>query len=211
MLSTALVLPFLLLVRLAVLFYGRWGGSGWSAVAAAAGATALVWMLYLWVLRVRFQRRFTLPRALLAATAATTVVYVGYLLMYLSSAHAKTPHVRAEFTQVHPVVRVALSTVLLVDRSALVTDAARTLQDYDRWGIPRRESSLHFDQDSGYVHAVDLRTMGRPEVWNGLVAFYFRAMGLQTLRHVGTADHLHVSLPVPTGPNRNPSRRDHSP
>jgi hypothetical protein len=46
------------------------------------------------------------------------------------------------------------------------------------------------------VHAVDLRTIGRAEWKNVLLNWYFRSMGFRTLRHVGTADHLHVSLPT---------------
>lgn len=190
----ALVLPFLVLVRLSVTLYGRWGGTGWNAILAAALTTAALWIVYASVVRVRIQRRFTLPRALVGTVLAATVVYVAYLLIYLSGANAKTPEVLAEFTSVHPVLRISLSTILLVDRRALVTDAARTPEDYDRMGLTRREASLHYAQADGYVHAVDLRTRGRPEVWNWAVGLYFRAVGLHTLRHVGTADHLHVSL-----------------
>ena len=56
---------------------------------------------------------------------------------------------------------------------------------------------VHFRQDDGFVHALDLRTIHRPE-WRNLAAeLAFRAMGFHTLRHVGTADHLHVSLRSP--------------
>jgi len=34
-------------------------------------------------------------------------------------------------------------------------------------------------------------------VKNRLVQLYFWCLGFGTLRHVGTADHLHVELPVP--------------
>ena len=196
LLTGALVLPSLVMVRASVEYYRRWGGDGWAAVGAAALTTTVVWIVYAWVVRVRVQGRFTVPRAVIGTIAAAVLVYVVYLLVYLSSANAKTPQVRDEFTAVHPVLRVTLSTILLVDRGALVTDAARTIEDYDRWGLPRAESSLHFEQSDGFVHAFDLRTRGRPEVWNHVVAVYFQLAGLRTLRHVGTADHLHVSLPV---------------
>jgi len=55
---------------------------------------------------------------------------------------------------------------------------------------------LHYPQPDGYVHAIDLRTAGRGFVRNRLVQAYFWSMGFVTLRHVGTADHLHVELPV---------------
>jgi len=55
---------------------------------------------------------------------------------------------------------------------------------------------LHARQRDGWAHAVDLRTIGRSAIVNLLVEWYFRAMGFRTLRHVGTADHLHVELPI---------------
>jgi hypothetical protein len=41
-----------------------------------------------------------------------------------------------------------------------------------------------------------VRTNGRSKATNLLVELYFILMGFETLRHVGTADHLHVALPV---------------
>jgi hypothetical protein len=43
---------------------------------------------------------------------------------------------------------------------------------------------------------VDIHTAGRGLLVNLLVEGYFRIMGFRTLRHVGTADHLHVELPL---------------
>ena len=75
--------------------------------------------------------------------------------------------------------------------------------------LDARDLQVHFpirkgllSKTVGHVYAVDIRTKGRKEWQNSLVRGYFRAMGFETLRHVGTADHLHVSLP-PTG-NRLP-------
>jgi hypothetical protein len=66
--------------------------------------------------------------------------------------------------------------------------------------LPVFEASLHFRQRDGYVHAMDLRTIGRGAVRNWTTAVYFRVLGFRTLRHVGTADHLHVSLPLTRRP-----------
>ena len=63
-------------------------------------------------------------------------------------------------------------------------------------GLPVNESSLHFEQANGYVHALDLRTQGRAVWKNTASIWWFKLLGFRTLRHVGTADHLHVSLPV---------------
>jgi hypothetical protein len=64
-------------------------------------------------------------------------------------------------------------------------------------GLPPAEASLHFEQATGYVHALDLRTRGRPEWRNRAVELGFWALGFHSLRHVGTADHLHLSLRLP--------------
>lgn len=63
-------------------------------------------------------------------------------------------------------------------------------------GLKPRAYALHFRQPTGFVHAVDLRTNGRPKSVNLLVELYFVLMGFDVIRHVGTADHLHVALPL---------------
>ena len=101
------------------------------------------------------------------------------------------------YTSLHPLMRIAASTYLLFDREAVVTDLARTAEDYLQMGLPINEASLHFKLQDRYVHAMDLRTIGRSPLRNRVTAAYFRFMGFRSLHHVGTADHLHVSLPLP--------------
>ena len=83
----------------------------------------------------------------------------------------------------------------MLDRDLVITDVARRPSDYVRMGLPVNHGSLHLVPPDGYVRAVDLRTTGRAWVRNVLTVAYFNLMGFDTLRHVGTADHLHVSLP----------------
>jgi hypothetical protein len=64
-------------------------------------------------------------------------------------------------------------------------------------GLPVYESSLHYRQQDGYVHAMDLRTIGRSGFRNWATKSYFQLLGFRVIRHVGTADHFHISLPVP--------------
>ncbi len=84
--------------------------------------------------------------------------------------------------------------LILVDRDLLITDGSRQPEDYKRMGLKTNNHSLHYKQSDGFSHALDIRTKGRPEWLNKTVQIYFRLMGFNTLRHVGTADHLHVSL-----------------
>ncbi len=84
---------------------------------------------------------------------------------------------------------------MLADRSLVVTDMGRSPADYTNMGLPVLENSLHYKQEYGYVEAVDVRTIGKSEWVNQLVRLYYWSMGFNTLRHTGTADHLHVSMP----------------
>jgi hypothetical protein len=191
------VLPFAVLVRVSVYLYAHTTASPWLALGGGVAATVVVATAYgAWLSRKLTGRART--RLVLKWIALPLVVgYTGYALLYLSSANAKSEPVRAHFRSVHPVLRLALSTVVLADREIVVTDMAREIDDYRRMGLPPNTRSLHRQQVDGWVHAVDLRTSGRAEIKNLLVSFYFRAMGFATLRHVGTADHLHVALPPP--------------
>lgn len=190
-------LPFVLLVGGSVWFYSRAGWPTWLALTLGIVMTGLIVGWYvLWVSqrlsrRVRF--RFVCTRVALPLVLA----YCAYSLLYISRVNAKSAEVRQYYRSVHPLLRVAVSTATVFDRELVVTDMERVPSDYDRMGLPRYENSLHFKQDDGYVHAVDLRTLRRAEWRNLLMRSYFHLMGFRTLRHVGTADHLHVSLPLP--------------
>ena len=122
-----------------------------------------------------------------------------YGLLFLASVHAKSGSVRDEFRSLHPTFRLALSSVVLVDSDLVVTDLARQAAEYERIGLPPRERSRHFRQSDGWVHAADIRTLGRPEWRIHLASGAFRLLGFTVLRHSGTQDHLHVSTPFDLG------------
>ena len=189
-------LPFLALVKVAVVLYERGGFPTALALAGGVACTTLVVTAYAAWAWHRFTGRVRL--ALVARRVALPLVaaYSAYTLVYFSAGNAKSPQVRAYYASLHPLLRVALSTVILVDRDLMVTDLARRPADYPAMGLRPNDGSLHYLQPDGYVHAIDLRTAGRGFVKNRLVQAYFWSMGFATLRHVGTADHLHVELPA---------------
>ena len=190
------LLPFFALVRVAVFLYEH---EGWPTALALAGGTACTaavvtaygaWVWHRLTGRVRLglvARRVALP---------FVVAYCAYALLYLSTANAKSERVREYYASLHPLLRVALSTLILADRDLVITDLARRPEDYTAMGLLTNDGTLHYVQHDGYAHAADLRTAGRNEIGNRLVQAYFWGMGFATLRHVGTADHLHVELPV---------------
>lgn len=84
-----------------------------------------------------------------------------------------------------------------MDNTLLITDLSRHPSDYEDMGLSVNPRSLHYRQPDGYVHALDLRTKGRTEVRILLTKSYFAALRFRRLCHRGTADYLHVSLPIP--------------
>lgn len=190
-------LPFLILVRGSVWAYQepQWGT--WLSLSAGVFATLLLFLMYAsWVWK-RVTGKRNVPKLLARGLVVVVVGYTGYGLLYLSSANAKTPEIKEYFTSLHPMLRLGASTFLLFDRAAVVTDTQRTAEDYLKMGLPVNETSLHFRLEDRFVHALDLRTQGRAEWKNTITERYFALMGFRTLRHVGTADHLHISLPIP--------------
>jgi hypothetical protein len=188
------VLPFLVLVRVAVFLYEREGYSTVLALAGGTVCTAAVVTAYAAWLWHRFTGRIQLALIARRFALPLVVAYCGYGLIYLSSANAKSERVRAYYGSLHPLLRVALSTLILADRDLVVTDLARGPEDYAAMGLAPNDGSLHYVQRDGYTHAADLRTAGRSELKNALVRVYFWSMGFATLRHVGSGDHLHVEL-----------------
>ncbi len=195
-LVAVVVLPFVLLIRVAVYLYAARDLPTWLAFAGGALATVLVLTVYAaWVskkltgaMRVKvLMTRIALP---------VVLAYCGYGLLYLSSVNAKGEEVRSYYTSLHPMLRIAVSTVILVDSDIVLTDLRREPDDYRAMGLPAQRESMHYKQSDGFVHALDLRTLGRSWWRNWAVEGYFRAMGFETLRHVGTEDHLHVTLPL---------------
>ncbi|MGD2152360.1 MAG: hypothetical protein PVG79_03775 [Gemmatimonadales bacterium] len=192
----ALVLPFYLLVGSSVLFYRVYGVPTWPALLAGVLLTVLVLLVYSAWITKRVSGKVKMPGFLPKALLAVVGAYCLYALIYISSMNVKGG-IGDTYHSLHPLLRLATSTFILVDSDLVVTDMERQPEDYARMRLPRYEQSLHFEQADGYAHAVDLRTLGRSGWRNFFMQAYFRAMGFRTVRHVGTADHLHVSLPLP--------------
>ncbi|MEZ4698881.1 MAG: hypothetical protein R2834_01015 [Rhodothermales bacterium] len=189
-------LPFILLVRTSLYLYLQQQMHTWVAIAGGIVVTGFVLFAYTAYLRRRWFGSWEMSGRVFKTMLLIVALYSGYSMMYISSSNVKTESVRSTYRSLHPILRIATSTLVLVNRDLVVTDAGRTPADYKKMGLPVREQSLHYKQGSGYVEAVDIRTHGRSEIANGLVRLYFWAMGFNTLRHVGTADHLHVSMPA---------------
>lgn len=200
-------LPFVALVRGSTALYLLAGWPTWAALAGAAAVAAALVAGYAALLSRTLTGRARLRFVATWIAAPLVLAYCAHALLFLARVNAKTDEVRAYYRALHPAMRLAVSTLVILDDGLVVTDIHRTPADYARMGLPVYESSLHFRQADGWVHAMDLRTVGRNGARNRITAAAFRALGFRTLRHVGTADHLHVSLPLPPARAHRPSLR----
>jgi hypothetical protein len=187
------VLPFLVYVRAAVYLYLH-GAHPWIAILVAALITCGIVSVFVMLIARRFRRGARVPTVVKWAAVPVVFTWCVYAAFYLSRINVKSDDVRAYYSTVNPILRVALSTVVLVDPDLVVTDMGRVRADYHRMGLRVNDRTKHYVQPDGWVHAVDLRTRGRGVIRNRAVQLYFWSMGFSTLRHVGTADHLHVQL-----------------
>ena len=196
--ATALILgalPFFALIRGAVYLHASKGFSTWLALLGGVLVTMLIVTAYGYQLVGRLKGKLPIRAVALRFAVPLVAFYAVYCLVYLSSTHFKSSNERTYYGTVHPLLRVALATVVIFDAQVVITDVARRPSDYVRMGLPVNHGSMHLRQLDGYVRAVDLRTSGRGFLRNVLSVAYFRMMGFNTLRHVGTADHMHVELP----------------
>ncbi len=192
-----LILPFILLIRGAVYFHVHYHFFPWLSILGGVLLTALVLFIYFTFIYGRIfgdvgDVRSFKRRGLLAILIV--LLYCLHGIFYVSSNNMKNTALQREITQVHPILRLSVSTIIHLDKKLVITDANRLPEDYQKMGLRSKKHSLHYKQKNGYTHALDLRTSQRSEFRNFLVKVYFQLMGFNALRHGGTGDHLHVSL-----------------
>lgn len=190
------LLLFVVLVRSSVWTHYSYQLAPWICVGVGVGISTLSLVLmmtivYKWISGNLGSIRALKWRAYMAVALISGFCVYG--LIFFSENNAKGEAFN-EFQSLHPILRVGVSTTILFDRDLLVTDASRSPEDYDKMGLTRLVNSQHYVQSDGFVHAFDIRTNDRSEFRNKLLEYSFQLMGFRTLRHVGTADHLHVGL-----------------
>lgn len=189
------IIPFFILIRAAVFLNVEQNWNGWTALLGGIMSSISLLGLYVLFLFRKVKNKKLLAQFGLGGVAALVGGFCIYGVLYLSSVNAKTEEVREVYRSLHPILRVSVATTTLAEKNLVITDIKRTQEDYISWGLTPLESSMHYEQEDGFVHAIDLRTIGHSEFRNKVLEWSLKAMGLQIIRHVGTADHLHVALP----------------
>ncbi len=194
------MLPIWMMIRGSVFLYEQYQLNPWLSMLLMSGLVFLVLLVYIimiwdWLFGSQHLNRNTI-RVKMWIVGIMLFVFTGFTLFYLSGKNAKTESVRKEYKRLHPFLRLAVGTWVLIDRDVLITDGSRFPEDYQKMGLRAKGNSLHYKQKTGYTHAMDLRTKGSNEIRNFMLKAYFWSMGFNTLHHTGTADHLHISLSV---------------
>jgi len=196
-LLTLAVLPFIALIRVAVYAHTEYHYSAYTSLGIGVISVAVLVFMYFTIIHRWITGRIgdyagIKRRSFIAILIVS--LYSFHALFFLSSDHTKSNQVAKEFTQIHPILRLSTSTLAYIDKGLIMTDAERVPEDYRKMGLPTNKASLHYRQADGYVYAIDIRVNHRSEIKSALATLYFRMMGLRTLRHGGTGDHLHISL-----------------
>ncbi len=189
-----LSLPFICFIRGAVYLYEYQNYDSWPALLGGGMFAVFLLLIYMIFFYGRLTGEVGSFKRKLVLALILVLGYGVHALFFLSDANVKHKDVQKEFTSLHPILRLSISTIIYLDKDLILTDANRLPEDYKKMGLKSKKHSLHYRQSDGYVHAFDVRTKNRSFVRNILLRFYFRAMGFNTLRHGGTGDHLHVSL-----------------
>ncbi len=192
-----IVLPFIVLIRGAVYFNTSMEWAIWPSLAGGVVITTLLLFIYMTFIYGKFTGKVgdkdNLQRRLIFAF----LIVAGFALhaiIFISNDNIKKPEIKEEYSELHPFLRLGIGTILKIDSKLVVTDGQRVKEDYEKMGLKSKKQSLHYKQEDGFTYAIDLRTNDRSEWRNQALAIYFGAMGFNVLRHVGTADHLHISM-----------------
>jgi len=183
-------------VQLALLVH--YPEAAWGALAGGLVAGGLALSL---VLVVALRWRSLRGAGLLSSAVLLAVATAGTAgALRFPADNFKTPELRGEWRHLHPTLRLALWVARLGERDLVLTDVSRTPADYQAMSLAQPADSAHYAHRDGFSRAVDLRVSDAGELRNWARQGVFLLMGLKARRHVGTADHLHVSLPhLPTG------------
>lgn len=190
--GAGMLVALLAAIRLQLVALGADPDAGWLAVGAGLLAGGGIFAL---VCIIGFRCRSWRKMGMVVLGAPLLFFGLGYYGTTHYPAHNfKTPDTAAQWQTLHPTLRLALWLVSLEDRRMVLTDIARRPGEYAEMGLQKQGASPHYLHGDGYAHAVDLRVSNVGEARNWARQGLFLFMGLDAVRHTGTADHLHLAL-----------------
>ncbi len=191
-------LPFIVLIRGALFLHYEKDFSPYISLGISTLVTTgllLGYFFYFYGLVSSKKNKLLYIRRRFVVFCMLVLSFVFYGVSFNSEKNAASSGISKEYYSLNPIFRLACTTLFIMDKKAIITDASRVPEDYKRMNLPSKKHSLHYKQKDGYIYAVDLRTRDRTTIRNQLLKVYFKILGFRTLRHTGTGDHLHVSMP----------------
>lgn len=178
--------------------YHEYGLSSWIGLCIGILVLTCVLLFYVLIGYLFFLKNYKISlvgvKRLVLGVFLLVISYTIFALFSFTGKNAQTSKVKQEYTTLHPYLKISLRTLLFFDKDVLITSLSRAPEDYKKMGLSSKARSLHYMQNTGYVHAMDLRTEGRPFFMIWFSQIYFNTLGFNIVRHNGTGDHLHVSL-----------------
>jgi len=89
-----------------------------------------------WANSTEAAHRFRTLRTKALLVLVVLGVFQGYVLLALDPARLGPDDGQAEYAELHPILRMSVATVLLVDDNLLITDLSRHPRDYEAMGLP---------------------------------------------------------------------------
>ena len=192
----SLIIPLIVFLRVSSEASVRFGLNGWESLIFGGVASIISAALTGYIFTRKIKKGKSFLKAMRFIGFVVLAAYLSLGMIYINRLHLKSTQLNRYYKELHPVLRVSVVAATIFDRHLVVTDIGRNPDDYISMGLKKRKHSWHFKQKTGFIHAVDLRTINRNELLNQLTELYFKISGFNTLRHTGTNDHLHVELPI---------------
>ena len=192
-----IVFPFALLIRGAVYAHTEYHTIPFLSIGSSVAITAFCIFLYVNIAYGYMFRKWSsrdLIKQKLVFSVVVVLIMAIHLVFFISNNNLKNSNLKKGYVELHPILRLSTSMLSKIDQKLVITDTSRKKSDYSAMGLATNENSLHFPQKDKYAYAIDLRTRGRNSIQIFLIENYYKLMGFKVLRHVGTADHLHISL-----------------
>ena len=160
-------LPFICLIRGAVYLTDEYQLMPSMAIIGGLIGSAFVLTIYLMFFYGRLTGEVGSLRKKLRLAFLVVILYGAHGLFFLSVNNVKHSNIQKEYRNLHPILRLSISTIIHFDKSLTITNANRKPEDYRKMGLKSKKHSLHYRQSSGYVHAFG-RSSLFIDTYNGL-------------------------------------------
>src|SRR6056297_2128562 len=122
--------PFFVLVRFSVYLTLTHGLGAWSSLSGGILATIGLLCIYLILISFRVPNKNLMMKLGGMGISIMVLGYSLFSLFYLSAVNAKSEDVQSVYRSMHPILRVAVSTVTLADNDLVITGIERIEEDY---------------------------------------------------------------------------------